>query len=65
MDVPYDNGFYIEPTVIEGLFYNCKTNQEEILGPVVTIMLFETEEEAIQIANSMNMVWQLQFGQMI
>ncbi len=52
MSAPYDNGFYIEPTVIEGLPYNCKTNQEEIFGPVVTIMPFETEEEAIQIANS-------------
>ena len=52
MSAPYDNGFYIEPTVVEGLPYNCKTNQEEIFGPVVTIMPFETEEEAIQIANS-------------
>lgn len=52
MAAPYNNGFYIEPTVIEGLAYNCKTNQEEIFGPVVTIMPFETEEEAIQIANS-------------
>lgn len=52
MAAPYNNGFYIEPTVIEGLPYNCKTNQEEIFGPVVTIMPFETEEEAIQIANS-------------
>jgi len=32
--------------------YNCKTNQEEIFGPVVTIMPFDTEEDAIQIANS-------------
>ena len=52
MNAPYDKGFYIEPTVIEGLPYNCKTNQEEIFGPVVTIMPFETEEEAIQISNS-------------
>ena len=52
MAAPYNNGFYIDPTVIEGLPYNCKTNQEEIFGPVVTIMPFETEEEAIQIANS-------------
>jgi aminomuconate-semialdehyde/2-hydroxymuconate-6-semialdehyde dehydrogenase len=38
--------------VIEGLPYNCRTNQEEIFGPVVTIAPFETEEEAIQMANS-------------
>ena len=52
MEAPYNKGFYIEPTVIEGLPYNCRTNKEEIFGPVVTIMPFETEEEAIKIANS-------------
>lgn len=45
-------GWYIEPTVIEGLPWNCRTNQEEIFGPVVTIMPFDTEEEALQLANS-------------
>ncbi len=45
-------GWYIEPTVIEGLPYNCRTNMEEIFGPVVTIMPFETEEEAMKLANS-------------
>jgi len=45
------DGWYIEPTVIEGLPYNCRTNMEEIFGPVVTIMPFDTEEEAMQIAN--------------
>jgi aminomuconate-semialdehyde/2-hydroxymuconate-6-semialdehyde dehydrogenase len=48
----YAEGWYIEPTVIEGLPYNCRTNMEEIFGPVVTIMPFDTEEEAMQIANS-------------
>jgi aminomuconate-semialdehyde/2-hydroxymuconate-6-semialdehyde dehydrogenase len=52
LDAPYENGYYIRPTVIEGLPYNCRTNQEEIFGPVVTIAPFETEEEAIQMANS-------------
>lgn len=46
------NGFYIAPTVIEGLPYNCRTNQEEIFGPVVTIAPFKTETEAIEMANS-------------
>jgi len=46
------DGWYIEPTVIEGLSYNCRTNMEEIFGPVVTIMPFETEEEALQYANA-------------
>ncbi|MCC6370945.1 MAG: aldehyde dehydrogenase [Bacteroidia bacterium] len=45
-------GYYIEPTVIEGLAYNCRTNQEEIFGPVVTITPFDTEEEALMMANS-------------
>lgn len=45
-------GWYIEPTVIEGLPYNCRTNQEEIFGPVVTITPFETEEEVLKYANS-------------
>jgi aminomuconate-semialdehyde/2-hydroxymuconate-6-semialdehyde dehydrogenase len=46
------NGYFIEPTVISGLDQNCRTNQEEIFGPVVTIMPFENEAEAIALANS-------------
>lgn len=46
------NGWFIEPTVIEGLSYDCRTNQEEIFGPVVTIMPFENEEEVLKYANS-------------
>lgn len=48
----YENGFYLEPTIIEGLAYTCRTNQEEIFGPVVTITPFDTEEEALMMANS-------------
>ena len=44
-------GWFIEPTIIEGLNNNAKTNQEEIFGPVVTLIPFENEEDAIQIAN--------------
>lgn len=44
-------GYYIAPTVIEGLDQECSTNQEEIFGPVVTIAPFRNEEEAIQAAN--------------
>lgn len=47
----FEKGFFIEPTVIEGLAPGCRINQEEIFGPVVSLMPFETEEEAIQIAN--------------
>ena len=46
------NGWFIQPTVIEGLDYRCRTNQEEIFGPVVTLTPFETEEQAIGMANS-------------
>jgi aminomuconate-semialdehyde/2-hydroxymuconate-6-semialdehyde dehydrogenase len=46
------NGWFIEPTVIEGLGFDCRTNQEEIFGPVVTIMPFDTEEEVLSFANS-------------
>lgn len=46
------NGYFIEPTVIENLPYDCRTNQEEIFGPVVTLTPFDTEEEALHYANS-------------
>ncbi|MFM7766676.1 MAG: aldehyde dehydrogenase [Bacteroidota bacterium] len=48
------NGYFIAPTVIEGLSYDCRTNQEEIFGPVVTIMPFDTEADVLQYANSTN-----------
>ena len=47
-----ENGYFIEPTIIEGLDYQCRVNQEEIFGPVVTLTPFETEEEVIMMANS-------------
>lgn len=46
------NGYFVAPTVIEGLDYNCRTNQEEIFGPVVTITPFDSEEEVLTMANS-------------
>jgi aminomuconate-semialdehyde/2-hydroxymuconate-6-semialdehyde dehydrogenase len=48
----FSEGYYIEPTIIEGLAYDCRTNQEEIFGPVVTIMPFDKEEEVLMWANS-------------
>ena len=44
-------GYFVEPTIITGLDQNCRTNTEEIFGPVVTIMSFDTEEEVISYAN--------------
>ena len=46
-----ENGYFIEPTIIEGLGPNCRTNMEEIFGPVVTIQSFKTEDEALELAN--------------
>jgi len=45
-------GYFIEPTVIEGLDYKCRANQEEIFGPVVTLTPFEKEEDVLMMANS-------------
>ena len=47
----YENGYYLEPTVIEVPTDECRVNQEEIFGPVVTIMSFKSEEEVLQMAN--------------
>ncbi len=52
LEAPYNEGYYMRPTVIEGLSYDCRTNQEEIFGPVVTITPFDTEEEVVMMANS-------------
>src|SRR5690606_18128772 len=51
LDGKLAEGYYIAPTVIEGLSHTCRTNMEEIFGPVVTIAPFESEEEAIEMAN--------------
>jgi aminomuconate-semialdehyde/2-hydroxymuconate-6-semialdehyde dehydrogenase len=51
MHAPMEGGYFVEPTVITGLVQNCRTNQEEIFGPIVTVMPFETEMEAIAMAN--------------
>lgn len=51
LDGEWANGWYVEPTIIESLPQNCRTDQEEIFGPVVSIAPFETEEEAVALAN--------------
>ena len=47
----YENGYYFQPTIIEVTNNQCKLNQEEIFGPVVTILSFKTDEEALTLAN--------------
>jgi aminomuconate-semialdehyde/2-hydroxymuconate-6-semialdehyde dehydrogenase len=50
----FSEGYYLEPTIIEGLSHSCRTNQEEIFGPVVTLQPFDTEVEVLEYANSTN-----------
>jgi len=48
----FSEGYYFEPTIIEGLNVNCRTNQEEIFGPVVSITPFDTEAEVVEYSNA-------------
>lgn len=45
-------GWFVKPTVIDGLAANCPTNREEIFGPVVSLLPFDDEREAVQLANA-------------
>lgn len=45
------DGYFLQPTVIDGLGPDCSTNQEEIFGPVVTLQPFDDEDEALALAN--------------
>ncbi|MFY2765046.1 aldehyde dehydrogenase [Arenimonas sp. MALMAid1274] len=45
-------GWFIAPTIIEGLGPHCRSNTEEIFGPVVTLQPFDTEEDALMLANA-------------
>ena len=47
----YENGYYLQPTIIEVKTDDCRVNQEEIFGPVVTIMPFKTEDDVLEMAN--------------
>ena len=44
-------GAFINPTIVTGLAPTCRTATEEIFGPLVTVHPFDTEEEALAIAN--------------
>jgi aminomuconate-semialdehyde/2-hydroxymuconate-6-semialdehyde dehydrogenase len=54
MSGDFVKGFFIQPTLIEGLSYQSKVNQEEIFGPVATLTPFDTEEEVLKMVNSTN-----------
>lgn len=47
----HEEGYYIAPTVIETSTTQCRINQEEVFGPLVTITKFSSEQEAIEMAN--------------
>ena len=51
-DPPYDKGYFYPPTVFSGVENGMRIAQEEIFGPVVCVIPFGTEEEAIQLANA-------------
>ena len=46
------NGWFIEPTLVEDLGPSSRVNQEEIFGPVVTLQPFDSEADAIDLANN-------------
>eukprot|EP00009_Paramoeba_aestuarina_P007489 CAMPEP_0201518202 /NCGR_PEP_ID=MMETSP0161_2-20130828/9108_1 /ASSEMBLY_ACC=CAM_ASM_000251 /TAXON_ID=180227 /ORGANISM="Neoparamoeba aestuarina, Strain SoJaBio B1-5/56/2" /LENGTH=490 /DNA_ID=CAMNT_0047915909 /DNA_START=3 /DNA_END=1475 /DNA_ORIENTATION=+ len=45
-------GYFLQPTVLEGIPQDCRAQTEEIFGPVVTISKFETEEEGVKMATN-------------
>jgi len=45
-------GFFVQPTLLEGLGPATRTNQEEIVGPVATLQPFDSDEEALALANA-------------
>jgi aminomuconate-semialdehyde/2-hydroxymuconate-6-semialdehyde dehydrogenase len=47
-----ERGFFVAPTVVTGLECDCRVLQEEIFGPVVTITPFDSDEQAVEFANS-------------
>jgi aldehyde dehydrogenase (NAD+) len=45
------DGYFIQPTILTGLTNDTRTAREEIFGPVITVLEFDTVAEAIEIAN--------------
>ena len=45
-------GWFVAPTVLEGLGPDCATNREEIFGPVVTLQPFDSDDDALALANA-------------
>jgi acyl-CoA reductase-like NAD-dependent aldehyde dehydrogenase len=47
----FDNGWFVSPTVFAGLDNNATIAQEEIFGPVLTVIPYENDDDAVRIAN--------------
>jgi betaine-aldehyde dehydrogenase len=50
----FNHGYFVEPTIFDGVDNSSKLGQEEVFGPVVAVMSFSDEEEAIQLANAVD-----------
>ena len=50
-DAKLSKGFFVQPTILTGVTRNMRLAREEIFGPVVTVTVFDTPDEAISIAN--------------
>ena len=50
----WDNGYYVEPTIFDGVDNASRLGQEEIFGPVVAVTTFRDEAEAIELANAVD-----------
>ena len=51
LESPFDEGSFLEPTIVSNLDYQSRTAREEIFGPVVTLHKFEKDEDAVEMAN--------------
>lgn len=48
---PLDRGYFVEPTILTGVRADMRVAREEVFGPVVCVMPFDTEDEAVALAN--------------
>lgn len=69
-DAPNPNGYYLSPTIVSGLATGARLANEEIFGPVLSVLTFDTEAEAIEIANSTEFglsanIWTSDIGKML
>ena len=48
----FERGFFVEPTVVRVRSHTDRVCQEEVFGPFVTVSTFDSDDEALEIANS-------------